>query len=68
MTHQTPDADDPLYAEAVKNVRETNRASISSVQRKLKIGYNHAARLMEAMEIEGVVTSMNSHGAREVIR
>lgn len=60
--------DDPLYSQAVAFVRESQRASISAVQRKLKIGYNRAARLIESMEMAGVVTAMNSHGQREVIR
>lgn len=46
---------------------ESRRASISAVQRKLKIGYNRAARMVEAMEMAGVVTSMNTNGSREVI-
>lgn len=60
-------ADDLLYPEAVRFVRETRRASTSAIQRKLKIGYNRAARLLEQMELAGVVTSMNSNGMREVI-
>lgn len=68
MDHQSPDTADPLYADAVKHVRESNRASISSVQRKLLIGYNRAAGFVEQMEIEGIVTSMRSDGSREVIR
>src|SRR5690554_603246 len=59
--------EDPLYDEAVRFVTETRRASISSVQRKLKIGYNRAARMIEAMEMAGVVTSMNTNGSREVL-
>ncbi|WP_171006471.1 DNA translocase FtsK [Pseudomonas sp. 2FG] len=59
--------DDPLYDEAVRFVTESRRASISAVQRKLKIGYNRAARMVEAMEMAGVVTSMNTNGSREVI-
>ncbi|WP_296260295.1 MULTISPECIES: DNA translocase FtsK [unclassified Pseudomonas] len=58
---------DALYDEAVKFVLESRRASISAVQRKLKIGYNRAARMIEAMEMAGVVTSMNTNGSREVI-
>ncbi len=58
---------DELYDEAVRFICETRRASISSVQRKLRIGYNRAARLIEAMEAAGVVTSMSSNGSREVI-
>ena len=59
---------DPLYQEAVAFVRESGRASISAVQRKLKIGYNRAARMIEQMEADGLVTAMNSNGSREVIR
>ena len=58
---------DALYDEAVQFVLESRRASISAVQRKLKIGYNRAARMIEAMEMAGVVTSMNTNGSREVI-
>ena len=58
---------DPLYDEAVSYVTKSRRASISSVQRKLRIGYNRAARLIEAMEKAGVVTEMASNGQREVI-
>ncbi|WP_172152356.1 MULTISPECIES: DNA translocase FtsK [Pseudomonas] len=59
--------EDPLYDEAVRFVTESRRASISAVQRKLKIGYNRAARMIEAMEMAGVVTSMSTNGSREVI-
>lgn len=59
--------DDPLYDEAIRFVTESRRASISSVQRKLKIGYNRAARMIEAMEDAGVVSSMSSNGSREVL-
>jgi S-DNA-T family DNA segregation ATPase FtsK/SpoIIIE len=59
--------DDALYDEAVAFVLETRRASISSVQRKLRIGYNRAARLIEAMEAAGVVSTMDSSGGREVL-
>ncbi|QQE87005.1 DNA translocase FtsK [Azotobacter chroococcum] len=59
--------EDPLYDEAVRFVTESRRASISAVQRKLKIGYNRAARMIEAMEMAGVVSSMNTNGSREVI-
>ncbi|MHA6194259.1 DNA translocase FtsK [Pseudomonas wadenswilerensis] len=58
---------DALYDEAVQFVLESRRASISAVQRKLKIGYNRAARMIEAMEMAGVVTPMNTNGSREVI-
>ncbi len=59
--------DDALYDEAVQFVLESRRASISSVQRKLRVGYNRAARLIEAMEAAGVVSSMNSNGSREIL-
>ena len=58
---------DELYDEAVQFVVESRRASISSVQRKLRIGYNRAARLIESMEIAGIVSNMNSNGSREVL-
>ena len=58
---------DPLYDKAVDFVLETRRASISYVQRKFQIGYNRAARLIEAMEAAGVVSAMNSNGSREVL-
>ncbi len=58
---------DALYDEAVHYVTKSRRASISSVQRKLRIGYNRAARLIEAMEAAGVVTEMGTNGQREVI-
>jgi S-DNA-T family DNA segregation ATPase FtsK/SpoIIIE len=59
--------DDGLYDEAVRFVCESRRASISAVQRKLRIGYNRAARLIEAMEAAGVVSEMSSNGSREVL-
>jgi len=58
---------DPLYDEALRIVTDSRRASISLVQRRLRIGYNRAARLMEDMEAAGVVTGMDSSGTREVL-
>jgi S-DNA-T family DNA segregation ATPase FtsK/SpoIIIE len=58
---------DPLYDQAVRIVTEGRRASISLVQRRLKIGYNRAARMMEEMEVAGVVTAMDHSGSREVL-
>ena len=60
------DSDD-LYDEAVNFVLESRRASISAVQRKLRIGYNRAARLIESMEEAGLVSEMSSNGSREVL-
>lgn len=61
------DESDPLYDEAVEFVTETRKASISSVQRKLRIGYNRAARLIETMEAVGVISTAGHNGSREVL-
>jgi S-DNA-T family DNA segregation ATPase FtsK/SpoIIIE len=61
------DESDPLYDQAVRIVTETRRASISGVQRRLKIGYNRAARLVEAMEAAGVVSPPEHNGDRTVL-
>ena len=58
---------DELFDQAVRIVTETRRASISGVQRRLKIGYNRAARMMEDMERVGIVGELQSNGAREVL-
>ncbi|MCW8827488.1 MAG: DNA translocase FtsK 4TM domain-containing protein [Gammaproteobacteria bacterium] len=58
---------DPLYDEAVKIVTESRRASVSGIQRRLKIGYNRAARMVEEMEATGVVSSLQPNGSREVL-
>jgi S-DNA-T family DNA segregation ATPase FtsK/SpoIIIE len=58
---------DPLYDQAVHIVTDTRRASISGVQRRLKIGYNRAARMLEQMEESGVVGPLQSNGARDVL-
>jgi S-DNA-T family DNA segregation ATPase FtsK/SpoIIIE len=58
---------DPLYDEAVQIVVRERKPSISYVQRRLKIGYNRSARLVEAMEAAGVVGPLQSNGAREVL-
>jgi S-DNA-T family DNA segregation ATPase FtsK/SpoIIIE len=58
---------DELYDQAVAIVTETRKASISYVQRRLKIGYNRAARIIEEMESAGIVSPVQSNGAREVI-
>jgi S-DNA-T family DNA segregation ATPase FtsK/SpoIIIE len=58
---------DPLYDEAVAIVLKSKRASISLVQRHLRIGYNRAARLIEQMERAGLVSAMQSNGNREIL-
>lgn len=58
---------DPLYDQAVEAVVRSRRVSISSIQRRFKIGYNRAARIVEAMEVAGVVSNMENTGAREVL-
>ena len=59
--------DDPLYDEALRIVTESRRASISGVQRRLRIGYNRAARLIEQMEAQGIVGPLQRNGSREVL-
>ncbi len=58
---------DPMYDQAVQVVLKTRRASISLVQRHLRIGYNRAARLLEQMEKSGVVSAMQSNGNRDIL-
>jgi S-DNA-T family DNA segregation ATPase FtsK/SpoIIIE len=58
---------DQFYDEAVAFITETRRASVSSVQRKFRIGYNRAARLVEQMELSGVVSAPGHNGNREVL-
>lgn len=58
---------DPLYDQAVQIVIETRRASISNIQRRLKIGYNRAANIVEAMEAAGLVSGMDGGGSREIL-
>ena len=67
MDTSSSEDSDELYDEAVNFVIESRRASISAVQRKLRIGYNRAARLIEAMEEAGLVSEMNTNGTREVL-
>ncbi|ARD22501.1 DNA translocase FtsK [Shewanella japonica] len=66
-TAETDDDTDQLYDEAVAFVTETRRGSISSVQRKFKIGYNRAARIIEMMEAQGIVSTQGHNGNREVL-
>ncbi len=66
-TDVADDEMDPLYDQAVKIVTETRKASISGVQRRLKVGYNRAARMVEDMERAGVVGPLEANGSREVL-
>jgi DNA segregation ATPase FtsK/SpoIIIE, S-DNA-T family len=66
-TSGTGDESDPLYDQAVEVVVKNRRASISLVQRHLRIGYNRAARLLEQMEHSGLVSAMSSNGNREIL-
>lgn len=61
------DGKDSLYDEAVEFVQDTKRASISSIQRKFRIGYNRAARIMEQLEANDVVSEPSNNGSREVL-
>ncbi|WP_256583586.1 DNA translocase FtsK [Pseudomonas sp. MPR-ANC1] len=74
MTISTPegvtmtiDGDDELLVEVIAFVRESGRASTSAVQRKFKINYNRAARLIESMQVKGIVSAMNEKGARTIL-
>jgi len=58
---------DPLYDEAVRIVIETRKPSISYIQRRLKVGYNRAARIVEEMEKSGLVGPLESNGSREIL-
>lgn len=58
---------DAFYDEAVQFVTETRKVSVSSVQRKFRIGYNRAARIVEQMEIDGVISAAGHNGNREVL-
>ena len=58
---------DPLYDQAVQVVMDTRKASISGVQRRLKIGYNRAARMVESMESAGLVGPLQPNGSREIL-
>ncbi len=66
-TVEAEDMDDELYDQAVAIVTETRQASISMVQRRLRIGYNRAARMIERMESEGIVSASNGAKGREVL-
>lgn len=59
--------DDPLYYDALQFVLSSRSASVSALQRQLKIGYNRACRLIESMERDGTVSAMDANGARKVL-
>ncbi|CAM5197457.1 S-DNA-T family DNA segregation ATPase FtsK/SpoIIIE OS=Castellaniella defragrans OX=75697 GN=HNR28_000916 PE=3 SV=1 [Castellaniella defragrans] len=67
VTGFTDQESDPLYDQAVEVVLRNRRASISSVQRHLRVGYNRAARLLEQMEHSGLVSAMQPNGNREIL-
>lgn len=67
LGEQQGDNIDELFDQAVEIVAKTRRASISNVQRRLKIGYNRAARILEQMEEQGMVSPMESNGTREIL-
>ena len=64
---RTAEENDPLYDEAVEFVINSRRASISAIQRQLRVGYNRAARMVEQMEAAGLVSPMESNGNRTVL-
>ena len=59
--------DDPLYSDAVSIVLETRKSSISFLQRKLRIGYNRAANLIDTMEAKGLLSAPQPNGTREIL-
>ncbi len=63
-----PDWDDPLVKDAIQVIRDSKRASTSMLQRRLKIGYNRAARIMELLEAEGIVGPENGSSPREILK
>jgi len=67
VTQPSNEALDSLYDEAVEFVTETRRVSLSSIQRKFHIGYNRAARIVEQMELNDVVSEPAANGSREVL-
>jgi len=67
-THFEGDVPDPMFEQAVELVVGDDKASISYVQRKLRIGYNRAARLLEEMEKQGIVSRMDAVGGRQVLK
>jgi len=64
---ETAESEDELYDDAVAFILETQKASISALQRRLRIGYNRSARLLDEMQEKGIVSEMNNKGVREVL-
>lgn len=64
---EVPEGKDPFYDEAVEFVKETRRASVASIQRKFRIGYNRAARMVEQMEADGHISTPGVNGSRDVL-
>ncbi|WP_283240430.1 DNA translocase FtsK [Pseudoalteromonas sp. S554] len=65
--HKDSNGNDCFYNNAVDFVKETQRASIAAIQRKFRIGYNRAARLVEQLEANGIVTAPGHNGERTVL-
>lgn len=59
---------DPFYADAITYVREQNKVNVTMLQRKFRLGYNRAARLIEDMQKEGVISDMDNQGRRKVLK
>jgi DNA segregation ATPase FtsK/SpoIIIE-like protein len=70
MTTEIDDTkkNDPLYADACEIVRSTGETNITHLQRAFKLGYNRAARLLEAMETDGIVSVTDKHGIRKLLK
>ncbi|AME01659.1 hypothetical protein A9Z64_05970 [Moraxella osloensis] len=68
MRFYDPSQPDPLYDEVVRFIREGGKVSASSIQRKFSIGYNRAARLIDRMEAEGIVSSVDRSGRRVILQ
>jgi S-DNA-T family DNA segregation ATPase FtsK/SpoIIIE len=62
------DANDELFNQAIEVIMKDKRVSTSYIQRKLQIGYNRAARIIEEMEDQGIISEPNSQGKREILR
>ena len=68
--YESSDSDperDPVYDEVLAFIMETRKVSASAIQRKFSLGYNRAARIVDAMEAAGIVSAMQSNGKREIL-